>query len=278
MQTIRETSALRSALAKLRGAGEHLALVPTMGALHAGHLALVTEARQRAEQVMATIFVNPLQFAPGEDLDRYPRREAQDLAMLEEAGCALVWMPTVADLYPDGFATTIHVAGTSEQWEGAARPGHFDGVATVVAKLLIATMPDFALFGEKDYQQLAVIRRLVADLGLPTQIAGVPTVRDGDGLALSSRNAYLSPDERQRALALPRVLGSVRDAVRSGVPVRQALEAAMETLGHAGFGPIDYVALVDSATLEPLDALTGAARVIAAARIGTTRLIDNIAV
>ena len=278
MQTIRETSALRPALAKLRGAGERLALVPTMGALHAGHLALVTEARQRAERVMATIFVNPLQFAPGEDLDRYPRREAQDLAMLEEAGCALVWMPTVADLYPDGFATTIHVAGTSEQWEGAARPGHFDGVATVVAKLLIATMPDFALFGEKDYQQLAVIRRLVADLGLPTQIAGVPTVRDGDGLALSSRNAYLSPDERQRALALPRVLGSVRDAVRSGVPVKQALEAAMETLGHAGFGPIDYVALVDSATLEPLDALTDAARVIAAARIGTTRLIDNIAV
>ena len=278
MQTIRETSALRPALAKLRGAGEHLALVPTMGALHAGHLALVTEARQRAEQVMATIFVNPLQFAPGEDLDRYPRREAQDLAMLEEAGCALVWMPTVADLYPDGFATTIHVAGTSEQWEGAARPGHFDGVATVVAKLLIATMPDIALFGEKDYQQLAVIRRLVVDLGLPTQIAGVPTVRDGDGLALSSRNAYLSPDERRRALALPTALGSVRDAVRAGVPVKQALDAALQTLGQAGFGPIDYVALVDSATLKPLDALTGAARVIAAARIGTTRLIDNIAV
>ena len=278
MQTIRESSALRPALAALRGAGERLALVPTMGALHAGHLALVTEARQRAERVAATIFVNPLQFAPGEDLDRYPRQEAHDLAMLEEAGCALVWMPTVADLYPDGFATTIHVAGTSEQWEGAARPGHFDGVATVVTKLLIATMPDIAVFGEKDYQQLAVIRRLAADLGLPTEIAGVPTVRDGDGLALSSRNAYLSPDERRRALALPKALGSVRDAVRSGEPVKEAVDAARQLLAQAGFGPIDYVALVDSATLERLDALVGEARVIAAARIGTTRLIDNIAV
>ena len=278
MQTIRESSALRPALAALRGAGERLALVPTMGALHAGHLALVTAAKQRAQRVAATIFVNPLQFAPGEDLDRYPRQEAHDLAMLEEAGCALVWMPTVADLYPDGFATTIHVAGTSEQWEGAARPGHFDGVATVVTKLLIATMPDIALFGEKDYQQLAVIRRLVADLGLPTEIAGVPTVRDGDGLALSSRNAYLSPDERLRALALPRALRSARDAVRSGVPVKEAVDAARQLLAQAGFDPIDYLALVDSATLEPLDALAGQARVIAAARIGTTRLIDNIAV
>ena len=278
MQTIRESSALRPALAALRGAGERLALVPTMGALHAGHLALVTAAKQRAQRVAATIFVNPLQFAPGEDLDRYPRQEAHDLAMLEEAGCALVWMPTVADLYPDGFATTIHVAGTSEQWEGAARPGHFDGVATVVTKLLIATMPDIAVFGEKDYQQLAVIRRLVADLGLPTEIAGVPTVRDGDGLALSSRNAYLSPDERRRALALPKALGSVRDAVRSGEPVKEAVDAARQLLAQAGFDPIDYLALVDSATLEPLDALAGQARVIAAARIGTTRLIDNIAV
>ena len=278
MQTIRESSALRPALAALRGAGERLALVPTMGALHAGHLALVTAAKQRAQRVAATIFVNPLQFAPGEDLDRYPRQEAHDLTMLEEAGCALVWMPTVADLYPDGFATTIHVAGTSEQWEGAARPGHFDGVATVVTKLLIATMPDIAVFGEKDYQQLAVIRRLVADLGLPTEIAGVPTVRDGDGLALSSRNAYLSPDERLRALALPRALRSARDAVRSGVPVKEAVDAARQLLAQAGFDPIDYLALVDSATLEPLDALAGQARVIAAARIGTTRLIDNIAV
>ena len=278
MQTIRDLTSLRPALAALRGAGERLALVPTMGALHAGHLALITAAKQRAERVAATIFVNPLQFAVGEDLDRYPRQEAHDLAMLAEAGCELVWMPTVADLYPDGFATTVHVAGASERWEGAARPGHFDGVATVVTKLLIATMPDIALFGEKDYQQLAVIRRLAADLGLPTEIAGVPTVRDGDGLALSSRNAYLSPDERRRALALPTALGSVRDAVRSGVPVKQALDAALHTLGQAGFGPIDYVALVDAATLDPLDALNGQARVIAAARIGTTRLIDNIAV
>ena len=196
--------------------------------------------------------------------------------MLADAGCALVWMPSVADLYPDGFATTVHVAGTSDQWEGAARPGHFDGVATVVAKLLIATMPDIALFGEKDFQQLSVIRRLVIDLGLPTEIAGVPTVRDGDGLALSSRNAYLSADERRRSVALPQALTAARDAIRSGVAVEEALDAARHSLAQAGFAPIDYLALVDPATLSPLDALVGNARLIAAAKIGATRLIDNI--
>jgi len=248
-----------------------------MGALHAGHLALVTEARQRAQRVAATIFVNPLQFAPGEDLDRYPRQEAQDLALLAEVGCDLVWLPTASDLYPAGFATNIRVAGVSERWDGAARPGHFDGVAMVVAKLLIATMPDVALFGEKDFQQLAVIRRLVADLGLPIEIAGVPTVRDGDGLALSSRNAYLSADERRRAVALPHALTTARDAIRSGVSVKDALDAARHSLAQAGFGPIDYIALVDAATLEPIDACIGKARLIAAAKIGGTRLIDNIA-
>ena len=255
-----------------------MALVPTMGALHAGHLALIVEGRRRARQVVATIFVNPLQFGANEDLDRYPRREAEDLAMLGDAGCDLVWLPTADQLYPPGFATNVRVAGISERWDGAARPGHFDGVATVVAKLLIATMPDIALFGEKDYQQLAVIRRLVADLGLPIEIAGVAIVRDADGLALSSRNAYLSSDERGRAVALPRALISARDALRAGMPVEDALGAARNALAAAGFTDIDYVALVDAATLEPLDVVVGEARLAAAARLGRTRLIDNIAV
>ena len=255
-----------------------MALVPTMGALHAGHLALIVEGRRRARHVVATIFVNPLQFGANEDLDRYPRREAEDLAMLGDAGCDLVWLPTADQLYPPGFATNVRVAGISERWDGAARPGHFDGVATVVAKLLIATMPDIALFGEKDYQQLAVIRRLVADLGLPIEIAGVAIVRDADGLALSSRNAYLSSDERGRAVALPRALISARDALRAGMPVEDALGAARNALAAAGFTDIDYVALVDAATLEPLDVVVGEARLAAAARLGRTRLIDNIAV
>ncbi len=281
MQIIRDLAALCPAIAALRARGtagrERIALVPTMGALHAGHMALVTEGRRRASQVVATIFVNPLQFGQNEDLDRYPRREAEDLAMLDEAGCDLVWLPTADQLYPPGFATNISIAGISELWDGAARPGHFDGVATVVAKLLIATMPDVALFGEKDYQQLAVIRRLVADQGLPIEVAGVAIVRDADGLALSSRNTYLSSDERGRAVALPQALRSARDTIRAGMPVEDALGAARATLAAAGFTDIDYVALVDAASLEPLATLSGAARLAAAAKLGTTRLIDNIA-
>ena len=276
MQIIRDLAGLRPALGAM--SGKTLALVPTMGALHAGHMALVAAGRRRAERVAATVFVNPLQFAAGEDLDRYPRRETADIAMLEGAGCDLLWMPTVAELYPSGFATSIHVAGVSERWDGAARPGHFDGVATVVAKLLVATMPDIALFGEKDFQQLAVIRRLVADLGLPVEIASVATVRDADGLALSSRNAYLSADERSRAVAMPQALAVARDSIRSGAPVDGAVKSAIAALTAAGFGPIDYFALVDAATLEPLDVRADDARILAAARIGATRLIDNIAV
>jgi len=275
LQIIRDPAALRQALAAF--GGERLALVPTMGALHAGHMALVAEARRRAERVAATIFVNPLQFGAGEDLDRYPRQEAADCAKLEEAGCDLVWMPSASDLYPPGFATSINVAGVSERWDGAARPGHFDGVATVVAKLLIAVMPDIALFGEKDFQQLAVIRRLVADLGLPIEIAGVATVRDADGLALSSRNAYLSADERQRAVALPRALERARQSILDGNPVEDSLASARQSLETAGFGPVDYVALVDGDSLVPLDAPVPAARLIAAAKLGSTRLIDNLA-
>ncbi len=271
-------NALRPALEKWREAGDMIALVPTMGALHAGHLALVTGAKRRAERAVATIFVNPLQFGADEDLDAYPRHEAQDIALLEAAGCDLLWLPGADELYPAGFATTVGVAGVSERWDGAARPGHFDAVATVVAKLFAAVGPDLAIFGEKDFQQLAVIRRMNADLGLGVEIVGAATVRDGDGLALSSRNAYLSEAERRHAVALPQALGAAREAILGGEPVKMALEAAREQLATAGFGPIDYVALVDAATLQPVDAPRSEMRLIAAARIGRTRLIDNLSV
>ena len=261
-----------------RASRSTLALVPTMGALHAGHLRLVEEAKRQAERVAATIFVNPLQFGRNEDLGRYPRQEARDLRLLEEAGCDLAWLPGPGDLYPAGFATSVSVAGVSERWEGEARPGHFAGVATVVAKLLIAVGPDLALFGEKDFQQLAVIRRMVADLGLPVRIAGVPTVRDADGLALSSRNAYLSAEERARAVALPRVLTEAAEAIRGGRVVERALAEGRARLLQAGFSGIDYFALVDAASLEPLVEPAGKMRLIAAATIGTTRLIDNFPV
>ncbi len=278
MQIVRRMNALTAALARWRRAGETIALVPTMGALHAGHAALAAEARSRAGRVVATIFVNPLQFGANEDLDAYPRQEAADIAMLEATGCDLLWMPTAAELYPAGFATTVRVSGVSERWDGAARPGHFDGVATVVAKLFTAVRPDFAIFGEKDFQQLAVIRRMSADLGLGVEIIGMETVRDRDGLALSSRNAYLNDDERRRAVALPRALEQARDAILAGELIAVALIAAVAKLEKAGFGWIDYVALVDAATLEPLDAPQGEMRLIAAARISTTRLIDNVRV
>jgi pantoate--beta-alanine ligase len=270
--------ALGAATKKWREAGEGLALVPTMGALHAGHLALVAEAKRRSERVVATIFVNPLQFGANEDLDSYPRQEAEDIALLEAEGCDLLWLPAAGEMYPTGFATTVSVAGVSERWDGAARPGHFDGVATVVAKLFTAVRPDLAIFGEKDFQQLSVIRRMNSDLGLGVEIVGAATVRDGDGLALSSRNAYLSEGERRHAVALPQALEAARDAILGGEPVGQALGAAEAQLAKAGFGPVDYVALVDAATLEPLAMPRGEMRLIAAARMGKTRLIDNLSV
>jgi pantoate--beta-alanine ligase len=266
-------------LARARGALEGtVALVPTMGALHAGHMALIDEAKRRADRVVATIFVNPAQFGPNEDFARYPRRESEDARLLEEAGCDLVWLPSVDDIYPPGFSTRIHVARVSDRWEGESRPGHFDGVATVVAKLLISVRPDVALFGEKDFQQLAVIRRLAVDLNIAAQIVAVPTVRDEDGLALSSRNAYLSEGDRARALALPRALQYARSAILDGTDVRMALDTARKSLVEAGFSRIDYFALVDSETLEPLEAPRGDMRLIAAAAIGGTRLIDNLPV
>jgi len=278
LQSIREASQLSAALIALRAGGKSLALVPTMGALHAGHLALVEEAKRHAERVAATIFVNPLQFGANEDLGRYPRQEEKDAGMLERVGCDLLWLPQPAELYPPGFATSVSVKGVSERWEGEVRPGHFDGVATVVAKLLCAVRPDIAVFGEKDFQQLAVIRRMTQDLQPGVEILGMPTVRDADGLALSSRNAYLSADERQRALALPQALNEAAAAIRSGASVSETLATAVGRLKTAGFAKVDYVALVNPLTLEPLDKAEGPMRLIAAGTIGTTRLIDNLPV
>ena len=277
VQIVRESLALNLALSEWVADGERIAFVPTMGALHEGHLALVKRAKALAERAVVSIFVNPLQFNDRSDLERYPRNEEADLAKLEAAGCDLAWLPSSSDLYLEGFATTVRVAGISEGWEGEHRPGHFDGVATVVAKLFGEVVPNVAVFGEKDFQQLVVIRRMATDLGLCDEIVGVPTVREADGLALSSRNAHLSPDERERAVGLHRALRNARSSIVAGQPVAAALGEGRNALLLAGFSRIDYFALVDGATLEPLERPRPGARLIAAAIIGTTRLIDNLA-
>ena len=277
MQTIRDLDLLRRGIADFRGQGSAIALVPTMGALHAGHIALIEAAKRPGTRVVASIFVNPKQFGPNEDLSRYPRKELADARMLKEAGCDLLWMPPVDVMYPEGFATNVSVAGVSEGLDGAARPGHFDGVATVVAKLFNQVAPDTAYFGEKDFQQLAVIRRLVRDLDFAIDIAGVPIQRDDDGLALSSRNVYLDDDERSRAVALPRALGVAARGIGKGDDVDAVLATARESLAAAGFD-VDYVTLVDSETLAEQPDPLRPRRLLAAARMGATRLIDNIAV
>jgi pantoate--beta-alanine ligase len=278
MQIIRRLSDLSPALVPSRAAGEIIALVPTMGALHAGHLALVEAAKARADRVIASIFVNPLQFNDPGDLARYPRQEAEDAAKLEEAGCDLLWMPTADQIYPAGFATMVRVAGVSDRWEGEHRPGHFDGVATIVSKLFIATLPDVAIFGEKDWQQLAVIRRMTADLSLPIEIIGHPTIREEDGLAMSSRNALLAQEARETAPALFRLMGELGGAIAEGADPANEIGRMTGRLGEAGFGPIDYVAYVDGDSLEPLDHYQDGGRVIAAAYLGSVRLIDNMRV
>lgn len=278
MQTLSDLPALRAAVAALKADGKPLALVPTMGALHDGHMALVTEAKRHGRHVVVSIFVNPKQFGPAEDLDAYPRREAKDAAMLAAAGVDLLWLPPVEVMYPAGFATNVSVSGVSEGLDGAARPGHFDGVATVVTKLFNQVRPDVAVFGEKDYQQLAVIRQANSDLDIGIDIIGLPTQRAEDGLALSSRNAYLSEAERKAALALPRALGEAKRLMEKGESVESAISKALIMLENHGFGPIDYVALCDAVTLEPMTVLDRSARLLGAAKLGKTRLIDNIAV
>jgi pantoate--beta-alanine ligase len=278
VQIIRELDTLRTVIADWRSAGERIALVPTMGALHVGHMALVAAARQRAERTVTSIFVNPTQFGPNEDLARYPRREAADAAMLEAAGCDLIWAPAVETMYPTGFATMVSVKGVSEGLDGAARPGHFDGVATVVAKLFGQARPDVALFGEKDFQQLAVIQRMVHDLDIAVEIVGVPTQRDEDGLALSSRNAYLNAEERLAARALPRALGEAAASIARGDDIDHILDLARKRLADAGFSPIDYIELCNAETLEPVRQAQGPLRLLAAAKLGNTRLVDNLPV
>jgi pantoate--beta-alanine ligase len=252
------------------------ALVPTMGALHDGHLDLVQAAR-RAGPVVASIFVNPLQFAPGEDLARYPRDEAGDLAALQSAGCRLAFLPDVAEIYPPGDATVIEVAGPALNWEGARRPTHFRGVATVVARLFGLIQPATAWFGEKDWQQLQVIRRMVTDLRLPVAIHGVPTRRSADGLALSSRNRFLSDSERALAPALASACQHAAASLRAGAAIAPTLAAAQDGLTRQGFA-VDYFAAVAADSLIPLTALEGPARLIAAAKLGSVRLLDNVAI
>lgn len=280
MQTINRIDPLRSAVDALRRYGP-LALVPTMGALHEGHLTLVREAKRQAAHVAVSIFVNPRQFGANEDLAAYPRQLARDAELLAAEGVALLWAPEVEEMYPPGYATNIGVSGVSERLCGEARPGHFDGVATVVCKLFNQVLPDLALFGEKDWQQLAVIRRMARDLDLSrphaARIVGVPTVREADGLAMSSRNAYLTPDERTAAAALPRAMHTAIAAIHGGEPVAAALAALKAALLAAGFASVDYAELADAETLAALDR-TGArpARLLVAARIGKARLIDNM--
>jgi pantoate--beta-alanine ligase len=278
VQIIRDPDALGEALGALREGGRTIAFVPTMGALHAGHMALVAEARARAAHVVASIFVNPTQFGADEDLATYPRREASDAAMLEAEGCAILWAPDAATMYPDGPQVSVRAGAVGDTLDGAARPGHFDGVATVVARLFEQVKPDVALFGEKDYQQLLVIRQMVRDLALPVEIVGVPTQRDADGLALSSRNAYLSDEERLAARTLPRALGEAAQAIADGGNGAVALDKVRARLEAAGFESIDYVELRDAETLLPMTMLDRPARLLAAARIGRTRLIDNLPV
>jgi pantoate--beta-alanine ligase len=283
VQTISRLDALRQVVSGLKNGGKTLALVPTMGALHEGHLTLVREAKARAGAVAVSIFVNPMQFGPNEDLDAYPRRMAQDAALLEAEGVDLLWAPTVDQVYPAGFATTVSVSGLDAVLCGAARPGHFDGVATVVCKLFNQVRPDIALFGEKDWQQLAIIRRMARDLDLVAPhadaIIGVPTVREADGLAMSSRNQYLSAPERQQAAGLNRAMRDAIAAMNAGTAVDAALETLRAAILATGFRSIDYADLRDAETLEDLTRLDGRpARLLVAARIGAARLIDNMAV
>jgi pantoate--beta-alanine ligase len=278
LRVVRSVAALRDQVDNWRAAGGTVALVPTMGALHRGHLALVAHARERARHVVASLFVNPAQFGPNEDFSRYPRDESADAAALEAASCDLLYAPDLDEMYPPGFAVTVDPGPLAERLCGRFRPGHFKGVATIVTKLLLQARPELACFGEKDYQQLQIIRALARDLDIDVGIEGVPIVREPDGLALSSRNAYLTPLERTVAPRLHRALAEAARRVRTGVSLREAEREASEALLAAGFAKVDYVEICDAATLEPVARLRRPARVLGAAWLGATRLIDNLAV
>ncbi len=275
VQLVQTINDLLPTLHSLRSGGKKLALVPTMGALHDGHMALVARAATLADHVAVSIFVNPKQFGPNEDFDAYPRPADADTKLLRAANVKLLWMPSVAEMYPTGFATTVSVSTLPDRLCGALRPGHFNGVTTVVSKLLTQLRPDYAVFGEKDWQQLAIIRRMTIDLNLGVEIIGEPTQRADDGLALSSRNAYLTGEERQQAAALNIALRTAAAKLEAGDEVPQTLTEAREAILAGGFQSVDYVEFVDALTLEPLDANHRQGRLIAAARLGKTRLIDN---
>ena len=277
MQTVRTVGDVRAVVGGWRRSGQTIGFVPTMGALHAGHLSLVSAARAASDRVAASIFVNPKQFGEGEDLDRYPRQEAADAAALQEAGCDLLYAPLTAEMYPSGFATTVSVSGLGEKLCGRDRPGHFDGVATVVAKLFNQVRPDRAFFGEKDWQQLTIIRRVVRDLDLPVEIVGVPTVREEDGLALSSRNSYLGEEDRRAAAALPAALRAAASEIAAGRETAATLSAAARQLASKGF-QVHYLELRAADDLEPLGSPDRRARLFVAATLGGTRLIDNMPV
>jgi pantoate--beta-alanine ligase len=268
---------VRRAIREARGRGQKIGLVPTMGALHEGHASLIRAARGENGFVVVSIFVNPAQFGPGEDFMRYPRPLEKDMEVCRREGVDVVFTPSAAEMYPDGFATSVRVAGMSEKMCGAFRPGHFDGVSTVVAKLFAIVQPDAAYFGEKDAQQLAIVRRMAADLDLPVEIRGCPLVREADGLAMSSRNAYLSADERRRALALGAALAEARLAIAAGERGAAKVAGAVRRRLEAAPGvELQYVAVVDPDTLADLERIADKVLVAAAAKVGRTRLIDNV--
>ncbi|HXP74380.1 MAG TPA: pantoate--beta-alanine ligase [Stellaceae bacterium] len=278
LPTVRTVAELRGAVGVWRSAGERVALVPTMGALHRGHLALVERGRALCPRVVASLFVNPTQFGPNEDFARYPRDEAADAMLLAGVGCDLLYAPDVTEMYPDGFAAAVNPGPIAERQCGPFRPGHFAGVATVVSKLLLQSRADVALFGEKDFQQLQVIRRVAADLDMPVHIEGVPTVREDDGLALSSRNVYLSPEQRVIAPALYRTLREMARRIEAGADVSAVTADGLDALRRAGFTSVDYLEVAEAGTLRPLESLDRPGRILSAVWLGKTRLIDNIAV
>ncbi|MEZ5832113.1 MAG: pantoate--beta-alanine ligase [Dongiaceae bacterium] len=275
LEIVRTVADLRAAVTQYRRSGASIGLVPTMGALHDGHLTLARSAKLDNARVITSIFVNPKQFSPTEDLARYPRDEASDVAMLREIGIDLVFAPDASEVYPDGFSTSVSVGGLTQHLDGLSRPQFFIGVATVVTKLLLQTMPDRAYFGEKDFQQLQVVRRIVRDLNIPVAIVAVPTIREADGLAMSSRNRYLSPAQRKMASALPQIMHDTVAELRTGAVASPILATAKGRLHQSGFDRVDYLELCDESTLQPIPVAHAPSRLFVAAYIGTTRLIDN---